>query len=170
MEEYTRKCPQCEKIIFHSSKYNRNTHEKKKTLCRTCSGKLKYKKHGSHIDIVNSEVKSGNRKNGFQDKKHTPESKQLIIQSHLKNIESYKTEEFRNKISQLNLGEKNPMYGKTVFDIWVKKYGLEEANRRNEIRKQKLSIKNKGRNNPMYGKETPFIKIYKKLVIRFSCL
>jgi hypothetical protein len=53
------------------------------------------------------------------------------------------------------LGEKNGMYGKSVYDVWVKKYGKEEADRRALARNKKLSEKSKGSNNPMYGKPAP---------------
>jgi len=155
MEEYTRKCPKCGDTITHSSKYNRNAHEKKKTPCRPCSSRQRYKKYGSHIDVVNAEMKSGIRKNGFQDKKHSEESKKIMIQCHTDNIESYKTQEFRDKMSLVTSGELNPMYGKKVFDIWVEKYGVEEAKKREIAWKAKISLKKKGTNNSMYGKETP---------------
>lgn len=155
MEKYTRKCPNCKSVISHTSKYNRNAHEKKMTLCRTCSGKARYKKYGGYIDIINEDVKSGKRKNGFQDKKHTTKSRKLISESHLNNCESYRTPEFREKMRIISSGESNPMHGKTVYGIWVEKYGVEEANRRDVIRRKKWSLKSSGKNNPMYGKETP---------------
>jgi hypothetical protein len=155
MEEYTRKCPECGNTIIHSSKYNRNAHEKKKTPCKPCSSKQRYKKYGNNIDVVNAEMKSGIRKNGFQDKRHTKESRKLISQSHSINSESYKTQEFRDKMSSLTFGKLNPMYGKKVFDIWVEKYGIEEAKKREIAWKAKISLKKKGNNNSMYGKETP---------------
>ncbi len=155
MKEYVRICPSCGNEISHTSKYNRNAHEKKKTPCRTCSCKLRYEKYGSHIDVINKEVKLGKRKNGFQDKKHTVESKEIMSQSHLNNVEPYQTQEFRNKMSIISSGENNPMYDRKIYDIWVEKYGIEEANKREIIRREKLSIRFSGINNPMYGKESP---------------
>jgi group I intron endonuclease len=36
-------------------------------------------------------------------------------------------------------GINNPMYGKTVYDIWVEKFGKEEADKKNQLRSEKLS-------------------------------
>ena len=52
-------------------------------------------------------------------------------------------------------GKNNPMYGKSVYDIWVDKYGKEEADKKNKIWKQKQGKKLSGKNNPMYGKPSP---------------
>jgi hypothetical protein len=38
------------------------------------------------------------------------------------------------------------MYGKSVYNLWVEKYGVEEANKRNEERHIKLSNSLKGKN------------------------
>ena len=100
-------------------------------------------------------MKSGIRKNGFQDKKHTNETKKLLSEYRLKHSEHLKTQKFRDKMSSVTSGKLNPMYGKKIFDIWVEKYGIEEAKKREITWKAKLSLKNKGKNNPMYGKEAP---------------
>jgi len=47
------------------------------------------------------------------------------------------------------------MYGKTVYEVWIEKYGEEEAERRDIERKKKLSKSFSGKNNPMYGKPSP---------------
>lgn len=49
-------------------------------------------------------------------------------------------------------GEKNPMYAKTVYDVWLEKYGKEEANKRKKLKREKASQSLSGSNNPMYGK------------------
>jgi group I intron endonuclease len=52
------------------------------------------------------------------------------------------TEERKKNISNAHIGiqagNKNPMFGISVYDLWVKKYGIEEANKRKESRRQKL--------------------------------
>lgn len=57
------------------------------------------------------------------------------------------SKEARVKLSvattELNLiGERNPMYGRSFYDVWVEKYGNEEANRRFEKWKHKQRNRN----------------------------
>jgi len=54
--------------------------------------------------------------------------------------------EYKNKISENTKGKKNPMYGISVYEVWVKKYGKTEADKRKEKRKQKTSKSLKGKN------------------------
>lgn len=125
----------------------------KKGMCRSCSAKI-----ASSIFLtrgwnkVNQDVKDGIKKNGFSGKKHSDETKEL-----LKNIDkSYtKTDEFRRNMSLVTSGENNPMYGKSVYDVWIKKYGKDIADLKTIEWKKKISIKNSGKNNPMYGKPSP---------------
>ncbi|MNC39495.1 hypothetical protein D3C75_881560 [compost metagenome] len=52
-------------------------------------------------------------------------------------------------------GKNNPMYGKSYYDVWIEKYGKEEADKKQALkieRNRKASI---GENNPMYGKPSP---------------
>jgi len=65
---------------------------------------------------------------GMTNKNHTEESKTLISINH-----------------RDCKGENNPNFGKGDYKIWVEKYGIEEADRRLEIKKEKLSISGKGR-------------------------
>jgi hypothetical protein len=55
---------------------------------------------------------------------------------------------YRKHSSDAKKGEKNGMYGKNVYDIWVEKYGKEEADRRLKNKKEKLSKNRRGINNP----------------------
>lgn len=50
------------------------------------------------------------------------------------------------------IGEDNPMFGRSAYDIWIEKYGQEEALRRMNILKNKRSEFSSGKNNSMYGK------------------
>ena len=63
-----------------------------------------------------------------------------------------KSEQEKNEWSEKYSGSNNPMYGKSVYDVWVEKYGKEEADRRKYDMRRKISERNKGKNNPMYGK------------------
>lgn len=154
MEKYYRNCPKCNDVIEYSNKYRVTYSEKRKMLCAKCAYQLRVEKYGSSLEKIHLDIKRGERINGFQGKKHSDESLKKMRKSK-KDMLIFKTVEYREKMSKLTKGNKNPMYGKSVFDIWVEKYGIDEAIIRNEIRKQKVSMKVKGNKNPMYGKETP---------------
>jgi hypothetical protein len=153
--KYKRKCLICDKDIYHTSKYNRNAADKKKTPCGSCSSVEKNKKYGNNKKFIERYATFGNNTgelNSFYGKKHS----QLTINKLQQVDKSYtKTKEFRQKISKATKGKKNPMYGKSYYNIWVEKYGKEEADRRQKIKKEKNSIASRGKRNPMYGKRSP---------------
>jgi hypothetical protein len=83
----------------------------------------------------------------------TPEEYELLRIAHAEANRGRKhTAEFRKYLSEINLGEKNAMYGKNKYDIWVEKYGIEEA----EIRKRnmyKKSLFTRKQNNTLIRSE-----------------
>ncbi len=68
---------------------------------------------------------------------------------------SSRTPEYRTKMSQITSGQNNPMYGKNIYDIWVEKYGGDEADKRVASLSKKRSKNMMGEKNPMYGKPPP---------------
>ena len=82
------------------------------------------------------------------------------------------SDENKKYMRQINLGEKNPMFGKCNYDIWTEKYGKEIADQKHiqwrnnktgsispmkgkkhtEESLLKMSLKQIGKNNGMYGK------------------
>jgi hypothetical protein len=96
--------------------------------------------------------KFGNQ-NPFFGKKHSVESKKKMVEG--RDYSVYKTDEFKQKISKINKGENNPMFGKSVYDVWVEKYGLEVANKKLIDYKEKQSLLSRGEKNPMFGKPAP---------------
>ena len=52
-------------------------------------------------------------------------------------------------------GQQNAMYGRSVYDVWLEKYGKEEADRRYAEMRRKKSAQSSGKNNSMYGKPAP---------------
>jgi hypothetical protein len=46
------------------------------------------------------------------------------------NIGKIRTNEMKKKMSIAKTGENNFMYRKTIYDVWLQKYGKEEANNR----------------------------------------
>jgi hypothetical protein len=78
-----------------------------------------------------------------------------LVEKYGEDIAKEKENERREKISNSNCGEKNSMYGKSIYSVWIEKYGEEIANQKLEKLKEKHSINNSGENNPMYGKPAP---------------
>jgi hypothetical protein len=151
-KSYTKNCPSCNKQMVYASKYNLTQSIKNNKSCGSCSAIIRNKKYGSGFIKLNNEVKLGIRENGFKGKKHREDTK-----SKLRGVDrSYtKTDEFRNKLSSVTKGENNPMYNKSFYDIWIKKYGKEIADQKLIDFKQKISNSTSGKNNPMFGKPSP---------------
>lgn len=155
---YERNCPTCDCIIKYSNKYNLKNAEVKNGDCKSCSSKknrpenFKEKMSERFRGEKNPMWGMNGNKNPFYGKKHT---KETIDKLKNKDTSVYKTQKFRDKIALLNQGEKNPMYGKSVYDVWVKKHGEKIANEKLKIFKEKISKSNRGKNNPMYGKPAP---------------
>jgi hypothetical protein len=60
---------------------------------------------------------------------------------------------FRHAAGNLkSSGEDNPMFGRTIFDVWIEKYGIDEANCMKDEYIKKIAALTAGDNNPMYGK------------------
>jgi very-short-patch-repair endonuclease len=97
-------------------------------------------------------------RNGMFNKKLSIEARNKIRE---KNTGRKTSEETKLKLHYALLGKNkgkydgknNPMYNKKVYDIWVEKYGEEEANNKNIKYKNKISNKTSGKNNPMYNKK-----------------
>lgn len=150
---FTRECPVCKKILEYTNVKNRNQAEKKKQICMSCRQKEicsrpELRKRRSEF-FKNKYIGSGNP---FYGKHHSNETKQKISKTKKGCKQS---DEFKKKISNVTSGEKNPMYGRSVFSVWVEKYGEEEATKRQLEYIGKLSKRFSGKNNPMYGKPSP---------------
>ena len=82
-------------------------------------------------------------------KQHKKPDRKKIVRT----MEMYLRDGYKDKIS--SKGKNNGMYGKSVYNVWIKKYGKEEADKRLISRNEKLSKASSGKNNPMYGKPSP---------------
>jgi len=149
-----------EKIIF--CKINKNNHTlvsennieyyRKEIMnkgfdifCGECNSKTRLK----NIPDINKsflcrKCRNKGERNGMYDKKHSEISKEKISK---KNKGKEKSEITKLKLHYSLLGKNkgkydgknNPMYNKKVYDIWVKKYGEEEANKKWRNYLEKLS-------------------------------
>lgn len=159
MSSFKRKCPKCECEITYTNKYNMLNAEKKQSKCKSCGLKESItediKKRMSERVKGDKNPMYGNygKLNPFFGKKHSDETKKKIVKN--RDYSVFKTEEFRKKISEVTKGDKNPMYGKSVFDVWIKKYGIDIANEKMVDLKNKQSFNSIGEKNNMYGKPSP---------------
>lgn len=134
-----RTCPKCEGEVTYK---NRISFYKAKKLNRPCI-KCTRKEVSNRPEerIKNSERQKGKRmgiENHFFNKKHT----ELTIQK------------LRDNAKVLS-GKENYMYNRSFYDVWVSKYGKDEADIRMVEFKKKQSINNSGEKNNMFGKPSP---------------
>ena len=159
MEKYIRRCPTCGKTIEYKTIYNLKNAERDERQCKSCGIKssiTEERRENMRIRVLgenNPMFGKFGELNPFFNKTHTKESKMKMIEN--KDYSVYKTEEFKEKMSKLSSGKNNSMYGKSVYDIWVKKYGVEIANNKLKELKLKQSKNSSGKNNPMFGKPSP---------------
>jgi len=159
METLIRKCPKCNCEISYTNKYNMLNAEKKNSKCKSCG--LKEIMTDEVKKRMSDRVKGANNPmygkfgelNPFFGKVHTKETKQKIIKN--RDFSIYKTDEFRKKISKVTSGKNNPMFGKSVYDVWLFKHGKEIADEKLTEYKKKQSFINSGERNSMYGKPAP---------------
>lgn len=138
-EKYKRKCPTCNKDIFHISENQLQIAIKQNRLCRNCSQKTSQNKVRNFIrqcPTCNRDIKYLNK--DTMDKAEQNKKKCMSCHTSGLNNPMYGVHRF---------GEDNPMYNKTCYDIWVKKYGLEEADKRLNAFKDKARIRATGKNN-----------------------
>lgn len=142
---YKRQCPKCGKDIYHSTEEYCRSREIRQTPCKSCGCR-----NPARLKKM-SEMNTG-KNNPFYGKKHTEESLKRIGG---RDYSVNKTEEFRAKISLTSKGVRNPMYGRSIYDVWVKRHGQEDADRRMSELKKKRSEQMRGSGNNMYGKPSP---------------
>lgn len=159
MENFIRKCPTCDKTIEYKTKYSLKNAERDKRQCKSCGIKLSIteeRKENMRQRVLgknNPMFGKFGELNSFFNKHHTEDTKQKMREN--KDYSTYKTKEFKEKMSKLSSGKNNNMYGKTVYEIWVKKYGTEIADNKLKELKIKQSKNSSGENNPMFGKPSP---------------
>lgn len=152
-EPFIRRCPTCDREMYHASKKSRDRAVREKRACYTCASIERCSR--PEIKHKMSEIGKSllGEKNPFFGKKHSAETKQKIIENTDRTV--YKTNSFRQKMSDLTKGHNNPMAGRSAFDAMVAKYGKDEAEQKwLKIRSDK-SKKMTGEGNHMYGKPAP---------------
>jgi hypothetical protein len=135
---WNRNCPFCGKELKYKQKQQRD--RCLYVLCRSCDAKKR------HVGIGNP----------FYGRHHKEETKETISNFQKASPSAWlrKPEELMGK-SEAMKGDKNRMAGRSVYSVWLEKYGEEEANRRQSVLSAKISAKTSGEKNPMFGKPTP---------------
>lgn len=135
---YQRNCPDCDRIITYTLKSNWYAANKGKRRCKSCVAFERNKKFDYSGD-----------KNPFYGRKHSAETKEFLSKM---DKSRWQTPEFRQKMSEVTSGEKNPMFNRSFFDVWVEKYGKEEAENKLREYRHQCSTRYVGKTHPSFGK------------------
>lgn len=151
-----RNCPDCKKNINYSSINVLKRAEKNNAKCKECSQKNRFKdsvKQNKEKWILECKkcrfIKVFKSYNSFKNSERVENYKCMSCSS--KEVYNRPGEKERMKKISSHPGKKNPMYGKTFYNIWIEKYGKKEADNLMDIWVNNLESKS-GENNPMHGK------------------
>ena len=140
--KYRRNCPECNKEVLYGYKESFWIAKKENRWCSSCRAiEISHRpetKTRLKIQGEKQKVTMKGRGNPFYGKRHSQETKDTI-----------------RKNTPVVCGKNHPMYGKTNYDIWVKKYGKKEAYRLEKRRRKRLSNSTKGKKSHMYGISPP---------------
>lgn len=147
---FVKNCPKCGKEQKYTTVKRRNRFEKLGKCCKKCSAievgsRPEYRAKRSEIA-----KKRIGKLNSFYGKHHSDETKAKLRSADRSYTQS---EEFRKNSARH--GKQNGMYQKTIYDVWVAKYGEEEARRKFAELKKLQSYNTSGEKNPMFGKPAP---------------
>lgn len=133
-------------------------------ICDSCGNKRVVKNIQQRIKLDNvylcPSCRNTGEKNGMFNKRHSDETIKTLREKHSGTNNHFYGKKHTNesilkqKVAKVGLyvGEKNPMYGRTFFDVWVDKYGVDIALDMLAKKSKKHSDKISGNTNPMYGK------------------
>ena len=122
-------------------------------MCKSCGAKARIAKFGCG-DNFKKFIGVKGESNPFYGKKHTDLTKEKMKNVN-KDKSFFQSKDYKQKQSINSTGNKNPMYGKTVYQTWIDKYGKEKADLLKIDWLKKQSINSTGKKNPMYGKPSP---------------
>lgn len=145
---YIKQCSVCQKKYWVKQKPRPNQKQ-----CRGCSSKEKGSRPEAKARIAKIGKSQIGTKNPFYGKTHSEET---IL--HLKAIRKNQviSEAHRDSLSKVFSGKGNPMFGKVPYDIWLEKYGKEEADKRQlEMQIKQKATTPRGKDNYMFGKPPP---------------
>lgn len=105
--------------------------------------KMSKRSSGSNNGMYNKGEKVSGEKNGRYNGNGTTDETRRKLSEAKKGITL--SPETREKISEKSSGTSNGMYGTCAYKMWVKQYGKEEADKRNNEKKLKISNAQKGK-------------------------
>ena len=122
---FEKKCPDCSGIIIYKSLASLKYSLEKNVSCRSC--KNKKQPLFRTCPQCSSNITYANKGSKYMAEKKKSLCKSCGIKNGLNNDATKK------KKSENMKGENNPMYGTGgYYGVWVEKYGVEEADRRQE--------------------------------------
>ena len=145
---FERKCPSCGKILWHTMLMNVKRAEKLGTKCRSCS---------QHDNA------SGSRNNMYGRSLHSVWIEKYGQEEGDRRLKEYGNKRIGKKLNRtpqgrensIRRGADNAMFGKTLEQLMLRKYGAIEGPKRIAERRMKMSKHMSGSGNPMYGKPSP---------------
>ena len=148
-KKFERNCPKCNIIMLYKHKSHRNVANKKKLVCRSCAMNRRYL---NPEERKKASIRSMGENGSFYGRHHTPEMKAHFSKIRLGISQPASVGENLKKYYKTH---DNPMKGRSVYSIWLNKYGKEIADDKMIAYKLKQSKLNSGKNNSMYGKPSP---------------
>lgn len=136
---FPRNCPSCNALVYHTSQYEAKRSNEMKRKCKKCV-------------CETFKIKFLGENNPFWGRHHTEENKKIAseIRSGIKQTGT-QLEHSRRTIKIAKAAQQN----KSCYQLWLEKYGKDEADRRS-IELSKLKSTNAtGEKNPMFGKPAP---------------
>ncbi|MDF2534860.1 MAG: hypothetical protein K0R18_1019 [Bacillales bacterium] len=150
---FKRDCPNCQKEILYKIEKNFTRAITNNTFCVKCSkskqiNTMKTRKVETHFirncPKCSIEIRHTSKRSFEGAKYYEKFCKKCAVQ--------FKA---MSKLIEKSSGKNNSMFGKSFYDIWVEKFGEDEARQKESNRRRKISNATSGENNPMYGRPSP---------------
>ena len=156
-KKFFRHCPACLERLGYSTKAEMRKAERRHILCRSCKHKEVMQRPES---IIRTAAFAGHNKtrmtgpnNPFFGHTHSKATIRKIRQGTLRWLETMDRKEHGRRSRRC--GRDNGMFGKSLFDVWAGKYGVEVARKKSRCQSRKLRRRFSGSGNPMYGRPSP---------------
>lgn len=128
--------------------------------CDICGSDMSFKYKNSLIKAIKNKTKCRSCRSLYISGSKNPMHNKNLLDIWIQKYGIFEAMVKWNKKNAKNKPKKkknkgNSMLGKTYYQIWVDKYGKEEADKKLIEFKIKKTLASSGKNNPMYGKPSP---------------